>query len=222
MPRLTLRQIDEENSAMLTRQARFRIAAGVVTDALARFPEVERIALIGSVARPLWKEVPRFSEFRRERVEIWHECKDVDLAVWLNRLDRLRELNRARNLAAQGIHARMGFSVANHEVEIFLLEPGSDRYLGRLCKFAQCPKGKRACEVPGCGSQAFLQQYASFVFWPNTLHRDRSILLYHRDQGVIQRAADIPAVGQEPVEASRTSPSHASGAPSVPRRTTSR
>ena len=219
MPRLTLRQIDDENSAMLTRQARFRIAADVVTDALARFAEVERIALIGSVARPLWKEVPRFSEFRRQHVEIWHECKDVDLAVWLNRFDRLRELNRARNLAAQGIHAKLGFGVANHEVEIFLLEPGSDRYLGRLCKFASCPKGKRACDVPGCGSEAFLQQHQDFVFWPDTLRHDRSILLYDRDVGVVQRSADIPAIGHESVEASRTSPWHASGAPSIPRRT---
>jgi hypothetical protein len=218
LPRLTLRQIDDENSAMLTRQARFRIAADVVTDAMARFAEIERIALIGSVARPLWKEVPRFSEFRRQHVEIWHECKDVDLAVWLNRFDRLRELNRARNLAAQGIHASMGFGVANHEIEIFLLEPGSNRYLGRLCKFAQCPKGKRACAAPGCGSMAFLQQHAGFVFWPDTLRDDRSILLYDRDEKVVRRAADIPAVGQEPSEP-RPSPSRASGARLVARRT---
>ena len=41
---------------MLARQARFRAAADLMTDALARFAEVEAVALIGSVARPLWKE----------------------------------------------------------------------------------------------------------------------------------------------------------------------
>lgn len=218
MVRLTQRLIDQENREMLARQARFRVAADVVTDALSRFPEVEDIALIGSVARPLWKEMPRFSELQRERIEIWHECKDVDLAVWISRLDRLRELNRARNLAAQGIFDRFGFGVANHEVEIFLLEPATNRYLGRLCKFAQCPKGKLACAVPGCGQAAFLQQHEDFVFWPTTLKEDRTILLYNRETGILRRAADIPCAGREPVDTPASSPSPASGASSVPRR----
>ena len=37
---------------MLDRQARFRLAADAVTAAPAGFPEVEKVALIGSVARP--------------------------------------------------------------------------------------------------------------------------------------------------------------------------
>ncbi len=36
---------------MLARQAWFRAAADLMTDALARFAEVEAVALIGSVAR---------------------------------------------------------------------------------------------------------------------------------------------------------------------------
>ena len=139
--------------------------------------------MIGSVARPLWKEVPRFW---RQDVAIWHECKDVDLAVSLSRLDRLRELNRARNVTANRTFEKLGVGVANHEVDIFILEPGTDRYLGRLCNFAQCPKGKRACEVPGCGAQAFLQRHADFVFWPNALNADRMIPLYRRGQGIIR------------------------------------
>src|ERR1700722_10289908 len=113
MPTISRRKIEEENRGMLERQARFRVAADVVTAALARFNEVEEIALIGSVARPLWPEGPRFSPFRQHRVEIWHECKDVDLAVWLNQLDRLRELNRARNLSVQPIREMIGYGVAN-------------------------------------------------------------------------------------------------------------
>ena len=37
---------------------------------------------------------------------------------------------------------------------VFVLEPGTDRYLGRLCIFGDCPKGKRECLVPGCGEKA--------------------------------------------------------------------
>ncbi len=82
---------------------------------------------------------------------------------------------------------------------IFILEPGTDRYLGRLCNFAQCPKGNRACEVPGCGAEAFLRQHEDFVFRPDALNADRMIPLYRRGQGIIQRVVDIPRTGQEPV-----------------------
>jgi hypothetical protein len=212
MPTISRRKIAEENRAMLERQARFRVAADVVTAALAQFPEVEEIALIGSAARPLWPEVPRFSPYRQQRVEIWHECKDVDLAVWLSQLDKLRELNRARNSSVQRVFEMTGSGVANHEVEVFILEPGTNRYLGRLCRFNQCPKGKLACTVPGCGREAFLQQHEDFVFWNSTLDEARIMRLYRRPDGIIRRAADTPASGQELRDPPATSQSRASGA----------
>lgn len=43
-------EIEEQNRDLLERQRRFRIAADVVTDALIAFPEVQAIAVIGSVA----------------------------------------------------------------------------------------------------------------------------------------------------------------------------
>ena len=205
---------------MLARQARFRVAADVETQALAVFDEVDAVALIGSVARPLWREVPRFSEFRRARVEVWHECKDVDLAIWLTRLDRLQELNRARNIAAQSIYSSHGFGVAPHETDVFILEPGTNRYLGRLCKFAQCPKGKRECEVIGCGRISFLRRHEDFQFWSNALDADRCKTLYRRGEGIISLAADISSEGQEAQPAGAPSPAQASGASSAPRRAT--
>jgi hypothetical protein len=36
-------------------------------------------------------------------------------------------------------------------------------YLGRLCYFAQCPKGKPDCRVEGCGAMPFLKQHEDFV-----------------------------------------------------------
>src|SRR4051812_37867431 len=101
MRRPTRREIAAQDCQMLGRQAQFRLAADAVTAALAGVPEVEAVALIGSVARPLWREVPRFRPFRHWDVPVWHECKDVDLAVWLNRLDGLQTLNRARSVALQ-------------------------------------------------------------------------------------------------------------------------
>ncbi len=55
--------IDEQNGYMLERQRQFRAAADVVTDAWMAFAEVRAVAVIGSVAARLWKEVPRFSAF---------------------------------------------------------------------------------------------------------------------------------------------------------------
>jgi hypothetical protein len=74
-------KIEENNNRMIRHQREFRIAADVVTRCWLQFAEVQATAVIGSVAKPLWKEVPRFSEFRKERIEIWHECGDLDLAL---------------------------------------------------------------------------------------------------------------------------------------------
>ena len=59
-------EIDEQNRYLLERQRQFRLAADIVAEAWMAFPEVWAIAVIGSVAKPLWKEVPPFREFRRE------------------------------------------------------------------------------------------------------------------------------------------------------------
>lgn len=52
--------IERQDRYLLEQQRRFRRAADIVTDALMAFEEVEAIAVIGSVAKRLWKEVPRF------------------------------------------------------------------------------------------------------------------------------------------------------------------
>jgi hypothetical protein len=91
--------IEQENRFLLERQRQFRAAADVIVEAWMAFPEVHAIALIGSVAVPLWKEVPRFREYRRRGIELWHECHDLDLAVWIESQDRLGELRRARDRA---------------------------------------------------------------------------------------------------------------------------
>jgi hypothetical protein len=195
MKRPTRQEIAAQDRQMLDQQAQFRLAADAVTAALAGVPEVEAVVLIGSVARPLWREVPRFQPFRHWDVPVWHECKDVDLAVWLDRLDRLQTLNRARSLALHQLFQEKQIGVAHHQVEIFILQ-GEATYFGRLCPFSQCPKGKRECLVPGCGRDPFLQQHAGFTFWPDALAPDGIMPLYDRRRGSLRRAAETPAAGQ--------------------------
>nr|WP_018235148.1 hypothetical protein [Ensifer sp. BR816] len=51
-------EIDSQNRYLLKRPQDYRLAADIIARAWATFPEVEAIAVIGSVAKPLWKEVP--------------------------------------------------------------------------------------------------------------------------------------------------------------------
>jgi hypothetical protein len=186
--------IAEQDRYLLERQRQFGVAADVVTDAWAQFDEVAAIALIGSVAKPLWKEVPRFSEFRREGIELWHECKDLDLALWLDSQLRLDGLRRAAARALrQAYEEGAGMSVTNSQLDVFLIEPGSDRYLGRLCDFNQCPKGHRKCLVPGCGKTPFSKRVEGFSPHTDLLAPAAYAMLYRRGAGRLRSALDLPA-----------------------------
>lgn len=173
-------EIESEEELMLCRQRQFRMAAEAVADAMGLRPEVEKVALFGSVAKPLEIEVPRFRKFRRERIEIPHECKDVDLAVWVSGVGGLRTLQKARSRALNDLLADRNIGVAHHQVDVFLLEHGTDRYLGRLCSFGQCPKGRNECRVPECGKTRFLRQHEGFRFdWTGA--SQGSIVLYEKN-----------------------------------------
>jgi hypothetical protein len=187
--------IDEQNRYMLERQRQFRMAADVVAEAWMAFPEVQAIAVIGSVARPLCKEIPRFREFRRERIEVWHECRDLDLALWINSQERLGELRRAANRALRtACETGTGISVVGHQLDVFLIEPASDRYLGRLCSFNECPKAKRDCLVPGCGATPFNKRIAEFAPRADLLAAAGRAMLYRRGDGRLRAALDLPTV----------------------------
>jgi hypothetical protein len=72
---------------------------------------------------------------------------------------------------------------------VFLLEPRTDRYLGRLCHFGACPKGKPECLVPGCGAALFLRQHDGFVFDARSLDNG-GIVLFDRARGLPSAADD--------------------------------
>lgn len=183
--------IAEQNRHLIERQRRFRLAADLAAAELRKFDEIEAVSLFGSVALPLWKEVPRFRTYRRAGIELWHECKDVDIAVWLRRLDRLREMRRSINRALPAIHRDGGGGVASHDLDIFLFEPGTDRYFGRMCGFKICPAHKRECLVPGCGATPFLKQHEDFRLYPDAL--SLAVRLFERGFGEVRRAADLPS-----------------------------
>lgn len=186
-------EVDEQDQAMLRLQRNFRLAADIVAAAFAQLPEVEKVVLFGSVAVPLKKEVPRFREFRRHGIVVWHECKDVDLAVWMRDLNHLRNLQKARSRALNELYQKQNVGVAHHQVEVFIMEPGTDNYLGRLCAFTRCPKDKPECLVPGCGDTPFLKQHEGFIFSKEVLAAGKTITLVERGEQLCQKEDnDVP------------------------------
>lgn len=184
--------IAEQNASLLRRYDEFRRVADAVTDRWKEHEEIAAIALIGSVAQAPWKEVPRFQPLRRSRIAVWHECGDIDLALWLTHTRNLNALRRAKGKALRDLKDASGIGVADHQVEGFILEPETNIYLGRLCVFNQCPKGKPECRVPGCGTHAFLRLHEAFQFRSKSLAPGKAVRLFERRTGILNRAADLP------------------------------
>ena len=194
---LSERGIEQHNHALLRRYREFRRGADAVAAAWRTHPEVLAVSLIDSLARAPWKEVPRFGPYRRARVALWHECKDVDLALWLEPLDSLDALRRAKARALRTLWDEAAIGIASHQVDVFILEPDTDRYLGRLCDFNACPKGKAECRVPGCGDVALLRQHEGFRWRPESLAQGRAVRLFERATGLQRRASDLPLLDVE-------------------------
>jgi hypothetical protein len=89
-----------------------------------------------------------------------------------------------------------GISLVSQQVDIFMIEPGSDRYLGRLCSFNTCPKDKRDCLVPGCGAIPFNKVVDGFRPRADLLEPARYAVLYERGVGRLRSALDLPSVEQ--------------------------
>ena len=120
----------------------------------------------------------------------------------INDLTHLRELKRAvtdainlwRTLANQENLP----GVPHHAANVFLMEPGTNRYRGNLCHYAQCPKDKPECEVAGCGAQPFLDLLGVAASRPSA-----AIFLFlvcRRECGALprRRYGDLPFIKPHP------------------------
>ena len=173
--------IESQNEYLLKTQRDFRLAAEFVATAMSENGRVEKIVLFGSVANGIEKEIPRFTEYRREGIAVWHECRDVDIAVWVNSLEDLKLLRRAKIEGLKMAAQVKSITVADHQVDVFVMEAKTDCYLGRLCIYGKCPKAKKIkCMAPGCGNPPFLQQMPDFRFDTKCLEDDVSVVLFQR------------------------------------------
>jgi len=169
--------IAETTSRMIRRQYLYRWGAQSVAIAMSRLPEVRKVAAFGAIAQPLRMQVPRFGQYRRYRIEVPHECADVDLAVWLDDFSRLKELKRALAEGLRPLQDTPYGGIAHHQVDLHVFDAAGSLYRGRVCIFGQCPKpGKRECRVPNCGDKPFLQQIDDY----RLLHRIAELLPDHQ------------------------------------------
>lgn len=176
-------EIEEQRRRMMERQRRFVVAAEWVARELATLPAVVRIVLFGSAANPLVDEIPRFRQYRRWHVAVPHECRDVDMAVWLDDFSQLRSVQKAKARALDAMACAEGFHVAHHEVDMFLHHAADGAYAGRLCQFAACPKGKAECNHEECGRISYLKHVDGFVMRPEALSPEKSRVLFERVYG---------------------------------------
>jgi len=187
--------VEEENTLMLRRQCLFRWAAQAIAISMSKMPEVEKITAFGAVAQPLKMEIPRFRAFRRRRIEILHECADLDLAVWISDLGKIKDLRKAMTRGLQQVQNTPFGGVAHHQVDVHIFDARPGEYRGRQCAFRDCPKpGKRECRVPGCGAQPFLQQYRDYRFDPRRFEAAGQVVLFDRATRFLVRP---PKIGQQ-------------------------
>jgi len=181
-------EIAENTSLMIRKQYLFRWGAQSVAIAMSRLPEVRKVAAFGAIARPLRMQVPRFSKFRRYKIEIPHECADIDLAVWLDHFSRLKELKRALSEGLKPLQDTPYGGIAHHQVDVHVFDGVSGLYQGRACIFGQCPKpGRRECRVPNCGEKPFLQQFDDYRFNDARFEREPKVTLFDRADGYLVR-----------------------------------
>jgi hypothetical protein len=180
------REIEEQNRSVEKKRESLRRAGELVAEEFGKLDFVSKVVLFGSIAKPPYKEVPRFRRFREAGIKVWHESKDVDLLVWVSDVTQLDALRRARghavNLHQTEAVEKCWPGVPHHQVDVFLIEEGTHRYRGNLCTFGTCPKGHAECNDAGCGAQPFLRVYEGFHFDRNALFGEHNQLLFSREQ----------------------------------------
>ncbi len=150
--------------------------AKLLAEQISKNPSVQKVALFGSVAKYHLK----LSEKKKN-------YKDIDIAIWLNSMDELPLLRRTRALTCAQYSKTHNIGFADHELDIFIMEANSEKFLGFLCYFNKCPKYsgkflKDDCSAKGCGDSPFLKQYLHFSLDPKALDKEKIIILYDQSK----------------------------------------
>ena len=165
----------EYDQSALFRYQGFIYAAMKLAERLTEFPEVERISLFGSLAKPPYREQYRY----KKRIWAFHEPKDIDLAIWLSSLENLGAMRRVMATLVQEVQKK-ALGICEGAMELFVFDSRSSKYLGRVCHLGQCPRGGIDCMCDGCGKPKHLKTDSDFTLRPDAVSRINSQLLFER------------------------------------------
>lgn len=173
-----------ENKNALKRHQSFIAVALELAARLSDHPEIERIALFGSLARPPVLEPHPYSKRLRNRgVHVFHSPTDIDLAIWLSSFDNLGAIRKTMTKTV-GDMAEKAIGLCDGSVELFVFDHQNSQYLGRICHFNRCPKGYDDCILQGCGTPKHLKTMKDFVLYPDAISRINSEILFERTGAV--------------------------------------
>jgi hypothetical protein len=167
------------NRELQERYGHFKAAAERIAGDFSQLPFVKRIVLFGSVARPLFAVNGPCMAGGDDTPAVLHKCRDIDMAVWVSRTDRLNELRLRLDDTLRRYTQEKKYGVAHHQADIYIFEDSADAYVGRLCIFSQCPKGKYVCKIQGCGKPPFLRRFEDFVFNRSVFDNNASRLMFN-------------------------------------------
>jgi len=180
-----------ENKSALKQHQSFIAVALRLAERLIEYPEVERIALFGSLAKPPVLEPHPYSKHLRDRgVHIFHSPKDIDLAIWLSSVDNLGTIRKTMTKTVTDM-TEQTIGLCDGAVELFVFDHLSGKYLGRVCHFNKCPKEHIDCLIQGCGTPKHLKTMRDFVFHPEAISRVNSEVLFERTPTVNLPSANL-------------------------------
>ena len=173
-----------ENKNALKQHQSFIGVALKLAERLIEYPEVERIALFGSLSKPPVLEPHPYSKHLRDRgVHIFHSPKDIDFAVWLSSFDNLGTIRKTMSKTISGM-TEQAAGLCGGSVEIFVFDHQSGKFLGFLCHSKKCPKEHIDCLIQGCGAPKHLQTIKGFALHPEAISRVNSEVLFERTPAV--------------------------------------
>jgi cupin 2 domain-containing protein len=179
---------DEREQATLYRYQGFLYAATQLTERLIDFPEVERIVLFGSLAKPPFRERYRC----KKRIWAFHHPKDIDLAIWLSSLENLGAMRRVLAMLVQSVFKKAP-GICEGAMELFVFDSHSSKYLGRVCHSKQCPRADIDCMREGCGKPLHLKIESDFTLRPDAISRINSQLLFERTSTIRSSPSNLYA-----------------------------
>ena len=155
--------IARQDDGLLRRYRDFRRAADALAAAWRSHPEEAAVTLIGSVRRSLGRKCRALHPIGERGSRCGTNARTS--------ISRYGSRTRATLTAFAGptpkpyawCGTKKPSGVASHEVDAFVLEPGTDRYLGRLCDFNYVPRARPSVWCRAVGSRSFCAGTRTFA-----------------------------------------------------------